>query len=1270
MNTHVKTNYRYPGSRPFNDTDVDRCLFFGRDREKRSLLHKVLAGNLVVLYAKSGLGKTSLINAGLNQALRDRGFIPFKVRFNNPGLEPLQGVYTGIREMVKLKSLDYEAGEEDTLWQYFKTASFWSEDDTLLKPVLILDQFEEFFVLHASESKKQFIRQLADIVNNNIPKELQEAIKAGEPFPYSEKPPNVKIIISIREDYLGRLEEMSREIPDILRRRFRLLPLDCEQARQAITEPSQVQDESISASPFQYSPDAVDMMLNFLCKRKEKAGIKITNEVEPFQLQLLCKHIEDNVREKAADESGDIIVKKNDLGGETGMQHVLQRFYDDQVARLGSIWKIKRARKLCEKGLISTADRRLSLEEDEIKHKFRISEDLLAELVNRRVLRSEPRVGSIYYELSHDTLVTPIRESQKKRKFKRNTIEGIIAVCILIVMIFIVIPKFTSPGSFITKKYEEALELKKKGEYDEAAAKFNAVLEFDENFVNAYRELGQLYVDKGEFDKAIEIYQKAKEKGIKDAHIYYQLGQAFSAKGKPEETAKIYEEAIKNDIKSSDIYEKLAVSYIKNGKPNLAIKLYRQALEVSPGYACIYKNIVETLKIEKIKGKEDFVGKVYDIASKGKHQDASCYLDIGHYYNRLKKYDKAIENFKRAIKFASGAAKAEAYCGLGNALCYKEKHNKAIKEFKNALDLDADYAEAYNGLGNVYYHRKEYNTAIDNYNKAIELKPKYADAYNGKGNTLKYLKRYKEAIAAYKKAIELAPENFLAYYGWGNVLNYHYRRGYKKAIEKYEKAIEINPDYAYAHNELGVALRKKRKYRRAVEECRKATELKPEYADAYYNMGFAFQRLGRYEKAIDAYRKALKYGPDLAYVHVDLGDVLYRKKRYEEAIKAYENAIQINPKKYGHAYKRMEKVYKKMGRLDKAEAVSKKAAKMLQDPDSFCNIGNNHLQDGEYEEAIEAFRNAIKYDSNHVDAYIGLASALSGAGRYDEAVNAYNKVITTQPDNSDAHMGLGIALSELGRYDEALEAYKKAIAIQPEPDADTYNRMGYILQKQKKYNEAIEKYQESIKSDPGYADAYKNMGDVLLIQKKYIEAIKEYKKVIEIQPDVAAAYNAYVELTKSKYNETRDAYLEAIKINPNDIAARVELAEFCLIAGGFKRAFDMTNDLLADSEINIDVEYRMVLTFVYIASSFFQGKKPEAIAKTSKFIGYYESLPGDYQKSWSYAASKRFINQNRSLPQEQRQLLLQMIDILESPRPKGMKKLPDLIKAMVAAARR
>src|SRR5438046_5598196 len=66
----------YIGPRPFERADLPR--FFGRDREMRQLLSLVVAHRVVLLYASSGAGKTSLLNAGLLPLLEEEeGFEAF-----------------------------------------------------------------------------------------------------------------------------------------------------------------------------------------------------------------------------------------------------------------------------------------------------------------------------------------------------------------------------------------------------------------------------------------------------------------------------------------------------------------------------------------------------------------------------------------------------------------------------------------------------------------------------------------------------------------------------------------------------------------------------------------------------------------------------------------------------------------------------------------------------------------------------------------------------------------------------------------------------------------------------------------------------------------------------------------------------------------------------------------------------------------------------------------------------------------------------------------
>ena len=155
---------RYKGTSPFSDIDLDRRIFFGRDRECRSLQSLVLAEDLVVLFAKSGMGKTSLINAGLLQPLRLKGYFPMVVRVNNRREGPLRSMFDGIRQAVKTEGVDCVNGDETSAWHFFKKAEFWSRDNDLLRPVLILDQFEELFTLQLPEPRREFAAQLAALV--------------------------------------------------------------------------------------------------------------------------------------------------------------------------------------------------------------------------------------------------------------------------------------------------------------------------------------------------------------------------------------------------------------------------------------------------------------------------------------------------------------------------------------------------------------------------------------------------------------------------------------------------------------------------------------------------------------------------------------------------------------------------------------------------------------------------------------------------------------------------------------------------------------------------------------------------------------------------------------------------------------------------------------------------------------------------------------------------------------------------------------------------
>jgi hypothetical protein len=322
---------------------------------------------------------------------------------------PFRSVLDAIPTEAERQQIEYVPGLPESLWSFFKTAEFWRED-LLLTPVLILDQFEELFTLQSEPARAHFLDQLSYLTRGVRP-------PASAPSPaddLSEHPPSVRIVLSLREDYLGFLEEAAEHIPQILDSRYRLAPLDLQAAREAIVGPAGVSDPDLETRPFTLERDAISAILSYLSQRRTTTVAETRRYVEPFQLQLTCRRIEAIATARQKASAPDRPITMADIGGEAALSETLRHFYGDAIRAVPDRRSRRASRRLCEDYLISPEGRRLSLEQDQIGRQLDLSEATLGQLVAGRLLRSEKRSDSTYYELSHDALVEPILATKRK----------------------------------------------------------------------------------------------------------------------------------------------------------------------------------------------------------------------------------------------------------------------------------------------------------------------------------------------------------------------------------------------------------------------------------------------------------------------------------------------------------------------------------------------------------------------------------------------------------------------------------------------------------------------------------------------------------------------------------------------------------------------------------------------------------------------------------------------------------------------------------------
>lgn len=409
------TYSRYPGIRSFQA--AERPLFFGRSQETRELYSLIKVERFVVLFSKSGMGKTSLLNAGVLPRLEEDGFVATQVRFQNTQIAPKEMLRSalaaqmkeqGLDKMVDKRLQDWCEEREPSLWEYFKACSMVLEY-LPAKPLLVFDQFEEFF-LHSEEEESDLVDFMADLLFARIPKDVQEAYRALEEPSFRDEqwlePLDWKLIMAIRSDKLSLLESLSKDIPAILDHRYQLLPLNKETASDAVVLPARSEAYDFDSPAFEYDDKALDEILTQLSNER--------GEIESFQLQIVCRHLEELVTAKDLK-----VVRSEHIGGAAGITNILNNYYEDRVATFGTEEEQLKARRLIEEGLIVDGAR-VGLAEAILFQRYDISPELLARMESTRIIKPENTHLGRAYEVSHDTLVEPILRSYKERQAKEQ----------------------------------------------------------------------------------------------------------------------------------------------------------------------------------------------------------------------------------------------------------------------------------------------------------------------------------------------------------------------------------------------------------------------------------------------------------------------------------------------------------------------------------------------------------------------------------------------------------------------------------------------------------------------------------------------------------------------------------------------------------------------------------------------------------------------------------------------------------------------------------
>ncbi|MEJ2634464.1 MAG: winged helix-turn-helix domain-containing protein [Calditrichia bacterium] len=356
IQTVVKRPYKFLDYYTEEDTD----LFYGRESEVRIICSKILSHRSFILYGRSGVGKSSLVHAGLIPSLKRMGHLAFSVR----------SFYDPFEEMVRVLSGDTSSGENLDLYQLLQQRIASPEQNV----IFILDQFEEFFTLTHPEARDNFFRNIGEVFRQN---RIQ-----------------LRLVFAVREDYLAEMNQFKHILPEIFHHEYRLQRLNREQAERAITEPARKVNCDLE-------PPLVQMILDDLSDDEF---------VDPPQLQIVCDALYD-----LKEVEGRIpLAGYRRLGGAS---QILSRYLERVVRRFNSE-EIEMVRAILG-ALISAKNQRLILPLSRLQERVTYQSgdeakihSLVSELSDARIVRFRRQDGEIWVELTHDFLIPEISRWQ------------------------------------------------------------------------------------------------------------------------------------------------------------------------------------------------------------------------------------------------------------------------------------------------------------------------------------------------------------------------------------------------------------------------------------------------------------------------------------------------------------------------------------------------------------------------------------------------------------------------------------------------------------------------------------------------------------------------------------------------------------------------------------------------------------------------------------------------------------------------------------------
>lgn len=533
--------------------------------------------------------------------------------------------------------------------------------------------------------------------------------------------------------------------------------------------------------------------------------------------------------------------------------------------------------------------------------------------------------------------------------------------------------------------YKIALTHLKNGNNARAIELFNHAHQLDSANIDVLNHLALCYRNANETAMLVQTLNKLAQLQPGNYAVKVDLGCSMLEQGKTEEATSLLEAACKMNPRDAEVHIILSGIYASSGNNNARYSHLKKAITENPDNA----------DVQALMGKFYMEQKEYTTALSHLNKALALNPEHGVALHAYSKYLFEKGETEKALTYIKQAVKNDAYNPQYLVLYAKINHalgrtNLALKTVENALALDSTNAEILSCTGYLYKETGRIEEAKKVLLRAISLSDKCSECYTYLGDIYFQETECAKATGFFRRALTILgyDEDVMMKLGRSLVLSYQN----EAAKEIFEQIITKNPSHNEAFYRLAhiyLLWHDQEKVEALIAQ--RAANQKTVWD--HLVQGELLEMQGNYDAALISYTVALRLVPDMPEALAGNGRIDLVKGAYNNAVVNFSQALVKDPY---NPYLQMDlgKAYEGIGQFSSAfDIYTDVVDKYSQLPETYTLIAGIRSREKEHQSAVDIVKQGLQHNPENADLYIVLGREYNILGDYPNAIEAYKNAI-------------------------------------------------------------------------------------------------------------------------------------------------------------------------------------------------------------------------------------------------------------------------------------